>query len=80
MTVPTVHIAGRLVVDLGEGCEDRTRWQRITYSRQPRAVYQCYRPGCTNPIEGPVSGAAEVKAFSESIRTTHIARCEGAAP
>lgn len=75
----TVSIVGRLVVDLGEGREDRTRWQRITYSRQPRAFYECYRPGCTHPIEGPVSGADEVKAFSEAIRTSHIAHCEGAA-
>lgn len=80
MSESTVKVVGLLVVDLGEGREDRTRWQRLTYSRQPRARYECYRPGCTHPIEGPVSGAYEVKAFTASIRTTHISRCEGAAP
>lgn len=79
MTVLTVHVVGRLVVDLGEGREDRTRWQRLTYSRQPRAVYQCYRTGCTHPVEGPVTGPEKVKAFTATIRVEHLARCTGEA-
>ncbi|MGW2228173.1 hypothetical protein [Streptomyces formicae] len=77
MTESPVRIVGRLIVDLGEGREDRTRWQRIIYSRQPRAMYECYRTGCTHPVEGPVSGAADVKRFVDSIRTGHLLHCTG---
>ncbi|MCI3930199.1 hypothetical protein [Streptomyces sp. AN091965] len=72
MTEPPVKVVGRLVVDLGEGREDRTRWQRLIYSRQPRAFYECFRPGCTRRIEGPVSGPEEVKAFVATARAEHV--------
>lgn len=56
------HIAAALFVDL-EGV---------------RARYECLRPGCTHRVEGPVYGAADVKAFVDSVRTTHLSRCTGA--
>ncbi|MGW7424397.1 hypothetical protein ACWGJB_30950 [Streptomyces sp. NPDC054813] len=39
-----------------------------------RARYECLRPGCDKPIEGPVHGD-NVKPFVDSIRTDHPARC-----
>lgn len=41
-----------------------------------RARYECLRPGCTQRVEGPVHGAADVQAFVASIRTSH--HCTGA--
>lgn len=41
-----------------------------------RARYECLRPGCTQPLEGPVHGDA-VKPFVDTIRTAHPARCTG---
>ncbi|MFE1748977.1 hypothetical protein ACFW88_00225 [Streptomyces anandii] len=42
-----------------------------------RARYECARSGCTQPHEGPVFGADEVKAFVDGIKTEHLARCTG---
>ncbi|MFD7709514.1 hypothetical protein [Streptomyces sp. NPDC059786] len=42
-----------------------------------RARYECLRPGCSQPMEGTVYGAADVKAFVDTIRTAHPARCTG---
>ncbi|MEU9215419.1 hypothetical protein AB0D47_02620 [Streptomyces sp. NPDC048376] len=41
-----------------------------------RARYECLRPGCTQPLEGPVYGD-DVKPFVDTIRTHHPARCTG---
>lgn len=41
-----------------------------------RARYECLRPGCTQPLEGPVYGD-DVKPFVDTIRTDHPARCTG---
>lgn len=41
-----------------------------------RARYECLRPGCTQPLEGPVYGD-DVKPFVDTIRTDHPASCTG---
>ncbi|WP_371670001.1 hypothetical protein OG985_21600 [Streptomyces sp. NBC_00289] len=42
-----------------------------------RARYECHRPGCTEPREGPVFGTEDVRAFVAVIRNDHRARCTG---
>lgn len=63
-------VTGGLFVDFGDGFENRNgdRAGQITYRRAPRARYECLR---CNAVEGPVSGAAAVKRFVATIRTTH---------
>ena len=41
-----------------------------------RARYECARPGCPNPKEGPVFGP-DVQPFVASIRTQHLAQHHG---
>ncbi|MET8916230.1 hypothetical protein ABZX40_17845 [Streptomyces sp. NPDC004610] len=38
-----------------------------------RARYECLRPGCPRPVEGPVHGA-DVKSFVDDIKTNHLSR------
>ncbi|MBZ6135740.1 hypothetical protein [Streptomyces olivaceus] len=38
-----------------------------------RARYECLRPGCPQPKEGPVFGP-DVKPFVDGIRTQHLAQ------
>lgn len=40
-----------------------------------RARYECYRPGCAQPKEGPAFGVEDVTAFVAVIRNDHRARC-----
>lgn len=44
-----------------------------------RARYECLRPECTQRLEGPVYGTDDVKAFVDTIRTAHRARCTASA-
>jgi hypothetical protein len=66
-------IAGALFIDCGDGFENKNgdRAGQITYRRAPRARYECLR---CHTVEGPVSGAAEVKRFVATIRDTHVCR------
>ncbi|WP_030344854.1 hypothetical protein [Streptomyces sp. NRRL S-1022] len=68
-------VVGGLFVDCGDGFENKNgdRVGQITYRRAPRARYECLR---CQTVEGPVSGAAAVKRFAATIRTTHT--CPGA--
>ncbi|MGW1979196.1 hypothetical protein [Streptomyces sp. NPDC001889] len=72
-------LTGALAVDLGDGREIRhgQRAGHIHYTRQPRAVYACL---LCHQQEGPVTGAATVQRFVDSVRTIHAARCTVAAP
>lgn len=67
----TQVITAALFIDCGQGREDKTTGQ-ITYSRPPRARYECLRCHTT---EGPVTGARAVQAFVARIRTSHRATC-----
>jgi hypothetical protein len=73
-------VTGGLFIDCGDGFENKNgdRAGQITYRRAPRARYECLR---CHAVEGPVSGAAEVKRFVATIRTTHTchANQQGAA-
>jgi hypothetical protein len=55
------QIAGALVVDL----DNR------------RARYDCYRPGCPRPLEGPISaarhGVEELRTFITGAKDVHLA-------
>lgn len=53
-------VAGALFVDL-EGV---------------RARYECLRPDCPKPLEGPVYGDA-VKPFADGIKIQHLAQFHG---
>lgn len=41
-----------------------------------RARYECHRPDCPQPVEGPVRGD-DVKPFVDGIKTEHLARFHG---
>lgn len=41
-----------------------------------RARYECLRPGCLQPVEGPVYGDS-VKPFVDGIKTQHLAQFHG---
>ncbi|MFE9920437.1 hypothetical protein ACFYQA_02285 [Streptomyces sp. NPDC005774] len=41
-----------------------------------RARYECLRPGCPQPKEGPVFGPG-VKPFVDDIKTQHLAQHHG---
>lgn len=66
-------VAGGLFIDCGDGFENKNgdRAGQITYRRAPRARYECLR---CRTVEGPVSGAVEVKRFVATIRTSHMCR------
>lgn len=38
-----------------------------------RARYDCYRPGCPDPLEGPVHGIA-IAEWSKTVRDRHVAQ------
>jgi hypothetical protein len=67
-------VTAALFIDGGQGREDK-HTGLITYSKPPRARYECLLCGTK---EGPIVGAAAVKAFAAHIRTTHPANCPAA--
>jgi hypothetical protein len=67
----TAVVTAVLTIDGGQGYEDK-QTGRITYSRPPRARFDCHLCGGE---EGPVIGAEPVKDFTRAIRTDHRARC-----
>jgi hypothetical protein len=68
-------VTGGLFIDCGDGFENKNgdRAGQITYRRAPRARYECLR---CHAVEGPVSGATEVKRFVATIRDTHVCRTD----
>ncbi|MFJ6561889.1 hypothetical protein ACIQMV_18910 [Streptomyces sp. NPDC091412] len=44
-----------------------------------RARYECTRPGCPQPKEGPVFGD-DVKPFVDGIKTQHLIKHHGGTP
>ena len=67
-------VADALFVDLGEGREIKhgDRRGQITYTRQPRARFECVRCGYASPT---VTGPAAVRDFVANEPTDHRAVC-----
>ncbi|MFD5632421.1 MULTISPECIES: hypothetical protein [Streptomycetaceae] len=63
-----------LFVDLGDGYEIKhgDRAGQITYTRQPRARFECVRCGYASPV---AVGAPAVKRFVATARTEHRQIC-----
>ena len=67
-------VADALFVDLGEGREIKhgARAGQITYTRQPRARFECVRCSYASPT---VTGPAPVRDFVANEPTDHRAVC-----
>jgi hypothetical protein len=67
-------VADALFVDLGEGREIKQgdRAGQITYTRQPRARFECVRCGYASPT---VTGAPQVRDFVANEPRDHRAVC-----
>lgn len=68
------RVLDALFVDLGEGREIKhgDRAGQITYTRQPRARFECVRCGYASEI---VTGAAAVRDFVANEPADHRAVC-----
>ncbi|MEU2730071.1 hypothetical protein ABZ650_20380 [Streptomyces griseoviridis] len=68
------RVSDALFIDCGTGYEHKTgdRAGQITYTRQPRARYECVRCGYASPV---VTGPDDVKRFVATARTSHRATC-----
>jgi hypothetical protein len=69
-----MEVRDALFVDLGEGREIKhgDRRGQITYTRQPRARFECVRCGYASPT---VTGAPAVRDFVANEPTDHRAVC-----